>query len=37
MELQKVVGLMRTVTDDGHCYEKMIKEFIMVIFAKCNV
>lgn len=33
----KVIGLMRTDSNIGHCYEKIVMEFIVNIFNECNV
>lgn len=37
MELLKAAGLMKIVTDDGPCYENLVKEFIVNITIECNV
>lgn len=33
----KAVGLIKIVNDIGHCYEKLVKEFIVNITVVCNV
>lgn len=37
MDLIQVVGLMKSVTDIGPCYEKLVKEFIVNISPNFNV
>lgn len=35
-DLLKKVGLMKTVTYIGSCYEKLVHEFILNLSSKCN-
>lgn len=37
MELLKVTGLMKIVTDVGIFYEKLVNEFIVKIIIECNI
>ena len=37
MDLLKDDGVMKTVSDVGPCYEKLVKEFIVNISDECNV
>lgn len=37
MELLKATRFMKTTTDVGHCYEKLVKEFIINTSVECNV
>ncbi|KAI5390370.1 hypothetical protein KIW84_075620 [Lathyrus oleraceus] len=34
---KEIIELLKTVTDDGPCYEKLVKEFIVNTTAECNV
>jgi hypothetical protein len=36
MKLQEEAGLMKTVTNTGRCYEKLVREFIVNITEECT-